>query len=357
MSDDAIPDGPTSARDSAGTAGSAPAKGTAPGSSGVRTFVGLFVVPLLVVVLCVAVFVLFGWAAYERRSVGDYLDDLRDSRSFFAHRRKQAAYELSKVLSANPGALREDPAAASELRRLFATTDDLWVRRYLALVLGHVGDEKAVPLLIEGAAGEDSQVRIYSLWALGALADPSGFPTLETALGDTDPGIRKTAAYALGGFLERSGAVAALVPLVDDPVADVRWNAALALARLGSDQGLEVLEQMLDRRLLAQVPDITPQQQEEAMISALRAIVRLGAEIEPAVLDRLADEDPSLKVRQAAIEARRSRDRGRSGERAPLLSERVAGAAPGLTPCERFDYIRPFPVRPGSLLPLRQGRV
>ena len=59
----------------------------------------------------------------------------------------------------------------------------------------------------------------------------------------------------------------------------------------------------LDRRLLAQIPDITPEQQEDAMISALQALVSLDVEIDGAMLDRLADQDPSLKVRQAAIEA------------------------------------------------------
>ena len=359
MSEDPHRTGPAPAPEGAPSA--------APSSSGVRTFVGLFVVPLLVVIMCVGVFVLFGWAAYERRSVADYLSDLRDNRSFFAHRRKQAAYELSKILSAQPDALRDDPSAGVELRRLFASTEDLWVRRYLALVLGHVGDREAVPLLVEGAADEDSQVRIYSLWALGAIAEPSGMPTLTAALTDTDPGIRKTAAYALGGFADRPAAVAALVPLIDDPVADVRWNAALALARLDDPSGVAVLEQMLDRRLLAQIPDITPQQQEEAMISALRALVSLDAEIDGATLERLADEDPSLKVRQAAIEARRSRGGGDRGERPALLSDRLAArlGEPGsrsaphpsvLTPSDRFDYIRAFPVSPGPQLPLRQGR-
>jgi HEAT repeats/PBS lyase HEAT-like repeat len=338
-------------------AGGASSETPRPSSSGVRTFVGLFVVPLLVVIMCVGVFVLFGWAAYERRSVEDYLGDLRDNRSFFAHRRKQAAYELSKILSANPGALRDDPRASGELRELFSTTEDLWVRRYLALVLGHVGDHEAVPLLIEGAADDDSQVRIYSLWALGAIADPSGFPTLTAATADTDPGIRKTAAYALGAFADRAAASAALRPLIDDPVADVRWNAALAMARLGDASGVAVLEQMLDRRLLAQVPDITPEQQEDAMISALDALVTLEIEIDGAMLDRLADQDPSLKVRQAAIEARRSRTAGRQGERRELVSDRMAGAVSALTPSERFDYIRGFPVCPGSLPPLQQGRV
>jgi HEAT repeat protein len=335
---------PTAARESAPSASSS--------ASGLRTFVGLFVVPLLVVIVCVSVFVLFGWAAYERHSVGDYLDDLRDSRSFFAHRRKQAAYELSKVLSANPEALREDPSAGVELRRLFSTTEDLWVKRYLALVLGHTGDAEGVPLLVDGAAHEDPQVRIYSMWALGAIADPGGFATLEGALDDPDPGIRKTAAYALGGFADAQRAAAVLAPLLDDPVADVRWNSALALARLGRSEGLAVLEQMLDRRLLAQIPDITPQQQEEAMISALRAMVALGVAIDAATLDRLAEEDPSLKVRQAAIEARKSRGGARTGS-----NERAPGERLALTPSERFDYIRPAPVRPGSVLPTRQGRV
>ncbi len=280
-----------------------------PTTSGLRQFLGLFVVPLLVVLMCVSVFLLFGWVAYDRQSVGDYLNDLRDGRSFFAHRRKQASYELSKILSANPDALREVRGAEGELRTLFETTDDLWVRRYLALVMGHIGDKEAVPLLIEAAADEDSQTRIYSLWALGSIADPRGLETVTTAVSDSDAGIRKTAAFALGRFGDPSSS-SKLAALVNDPVADVRWNAALALANLGSRDGVDVLEQMLDRRLLGQVPGITPKQQEEAMIGALGAFVRLGGGVDSGIIDVLANEDPSLKVRQAAIEARRSLQSG-----------------------------------------------
>lgn len=277
----------------------------APSTGAVRQVVGLFVVPLLVVIMCVGVFVLFGWVAYDRQSVGDYLNDLRDNRSFFAHRRKQAAYELSKILSANPDALREHPGGEEELRRLFAATEDLWVRRYLALVLGRVGDRAAVPLLVEAAGDDDTQTRIYALWALGSIGDPVGLGVVEGAIADPDPGIRKTVAFALGGF--KGAAVDhSLAVLVEDPVADVRWNAAIALAELGNDDGVEVLEQMLDRRFLGQVPDITPQQQEEAMIGALRALVQLDQSTKLDLVSTLADSDPSLKVRQAAIEARRA---------------------------------------------------
>ncbi|MGH2626821.1 MAG: hypothetical protein ACRDHY_09250, partial [Anaerolineales bacterium] len=85
------------------------------------------------------------------------------------------------------------------------------------------------------------------------------------------------------------------------------FNAALSLARLGSDAGVPVLRSMLDRRLLAQIPGITPEQQEEAMVSAVRALAVVGGPGAEPIFARLAAEDPSLKVRQAAITARQGR--------------------------------------------------
>lgn len=269
------------------------------GSSALRSFVGLFIVPLLVVILCVAVFVGFGWIAYDRQTTSDYLNDLQ---SWWKPRRVQAAYELSKILIADPKALDEEPGAKQEVRRLFREAEDPEMRQYLALVLGRTHDSEAVPLLVAALDDPDDKIRIYALWALGTLGDPSARGSLEKSLSDPDPGLRKTAAFALGELGDRA-AVPRLAEAVDDAVADVRWNAALSLARLRSDAGLPVLETMVDRRLLSQVPDITSEQQEEAMVSAIRALAALGGARYRDTFARLAKEDPSLKVRQAAIEA------------------------------------------------------
>jgi len=270
------------------------------GSSALRSFLGLFIVPLLVVILCVAVFIGFGWIAYDKQSTADYVNDLQ---SWWKPRRVQAAYELSKILVSDPKALDEEPGARQEVRRLFRETKEPEMRQYLALVLGRTRDREAVPLLLEALQDPDDKTRIYVLWALGTLGDRRARGALEAALADPDAGLRKTAAFALGEMGDRA-AVPRLTAALDDATADVRWNAALSLARLGSDAGLPVLETMVDRRLLAQVPEITRDQQEEAMTSALRALAAMGgARYEP-TFDRLAREDPSLKVRQAAIEAR-----------------------------------------------------
>ncbi|MEA2560282.1 MAG: hypothetical protein QOH06_1786 [Acidobacteriota bacterium] len=269
------------------------------GSGALRSFLGLFVVPLLVVILCVAIFIGFGWIAYDRQSTRDYLNDLE---SGWKPRRVQAAYELSKILVSDPQALEKEQGAKGQVRRLFQEADDPEMKRYLALVLGRTGDHEAVPLLVEALNGEDERTRIYALWSLGMLGDPQAREPLVAALSDQDPGIRKIAAFALGELNDRS-AVPSLRPLLDDAATDVRWNAALSLARLGSAEGVPVLESMLDRRLLAQVPDITREQQEEAMLGAIQALAALRNPRHRALFDRLAKDDPSLKVRQAAIEA------------------------------------------------------
>jgi HEAT repeat protein len=270
------------------------------GDSGpLRTFVGLFFVPVVVVVLCVGVFIGFGWIAYDHQSVGDYLNDLK---SGWRPRRAQAAYELSKILTADPDALADDPAARGELRALFGQADQGEMRRYLALVLGYTRDREATPLLIEAVNDDDSETRIYVLMALGALGDPEAESTLIEALRDPDPGVRKTAAHALGA-LGQPSSLGSLERLLEDAVADVRWNAALSTTRLGSQAGVPVLLEVLDRNLTEQVPDITPVQVEEAMVSAIAALGVSGAAQASPLLEELAAADPSLKVRQAALEA------------------------------------------------------
>lgn len=269
------------------------------GDGPLRTFVGLFFVPLMVVLLCVAVFIGFGWIAYDHQTTSDYLNDLH---SGWRPRRAQAAYELSKILIADPAALDEDPGARAELRNLFEQADKGEMKRYLALVLGYTRDRESTSLLIEAVSDEDSETRIYALMALGTMGDPAAESTLIEALSDPDPGIRKTAAHALGELgIESAGPP--LASLLGDSVADVRWNAALSLSRLGSHAGVPVLLEMVDRNLVGQVPGITPAQVEEAMVSGIVALGLSGtAEARP-ILEGLSSTDPSLKVRQAAFGA------------------------------------------------------
>jgi HEAT repeat protein len=264
------------------------------------------VFPLAIVAVGVGVFVLFGLITSEGKGPRDYLDLIRTGSS---NRRWQAAYELSKVIHVGEDPGLSDPRLVREMVTLFedAEGDDPRVRRYLALALGRLRDTRAAPSLLEYLGrvrrGEDSdpdsETHIYAVWALGAIGDEAAVPELVALTAHEDPGLRKTAVHALGVF--RAGeATAALKQALGDPVDDVRWNAAGALARQGDPAALPVLEQMLDREQLARDEGVTPEQSEEIMLQAVAAAAFLSDASLEARLAELGNDDPSLKVRAAA---------------------------------------------------------
>jgi HEAT repeat protein len=156
----------------------------------------------------------------------------------------------------------------------------------------------------EGHAGHpaDPDTQIYAIWALGAIGDPVALPDLVRLSTSTDAGLRKAAVHALGAF-SGDEPKQALVAALADAVDDVRWNAAIALARRGDPAAAPVLLTLLDRASLDKVAGLQPEQKEDALLQAVAVAQGLG---DPAVQDalgRLRSSDPSLKVREAARKA------------------------------------------------------
>ena len=267
-----------------------------------------FIFPMAIVAVCVAVFVIFGLIAGESHGAREYLGEVR---SGGANRRWQAAFELSKVLQAGKDPALKDPRFAVELCQLFADSanDDPRVRRYLALAMGRLGDRRAVAPLREAVAEEgqagrpaDADTQIYAIWALGSIGDPAALPDLERLATSPDPGLRKAAVHALGAFAGDEPK-RALVAALGDAVEDVRWNAAIALARRGDSAAAPVLLDLLDRGHLDKVEGLQPDQREEALLQAIAVAPGLGDAAVREALARLSASDPSLKVREAARKA------------------------------------------------------
>ncbi len=267
------------------------------------TLIQFLLIPALVVIACVALFFFFGWLVAEERSS---LDHLRDIKTGSATKRWQAAFELAKQLNnLEQQSEREDfEQLVPEMIDVFETAerDDPRVRRYIALALGHVGDPRAVPVLLEALSDDDPETRIYSIWALGSLGDNRAIaPLLELAYHD-DPGIRKMAVYSLGA-LRAEEARDTLRAALDDYELDVAWNAAMALAQLGDAAGKDRILQMLDRELLESVAEMTEEQRVDAMMTAMKGAVLLADPELRTRLEDISEGDPNLKVRQAAFES------------------------------------------------------
>lgn len=267
-----------------------------------RLIARFFLLPLLVVGAAVGIFLVFNLMTFERRTPRDYLQEVRGGS---ANRRWQAAFELSRSLPNLPPGERAELTA--ETLRIFEglsgkRAEDAPVRRYLVLVLGRLGEPAAVPALEAAARDSDPDTRLYAIWALGKVGARESLPAVLEASNSEDAGARKMAAYVLGQLGDPE-AIPRLKVLAEDKVADVRWNAAIALAELNDATGLPVLRSMIDRAALARQAEISSDQAETAMVNALKALSLLKDAGTLPQIEKLAKEDPNLRVRDAARRA------------------------------------------------------
>src|SRR3954468_19095275 len=271
--------------------------------------VQFFLIPLAVVAIAVGVYVGFRSLLADSRSPQDYLREVQMGGS---NRRWPAAYELSRLM-ANPK-VRADKTLAPALVKAFQESkSDADVRRYLALAIGRLDPPlpaDAVADLTHALDDPDSQTRISIIWALGSSGDQSVVPRLVPlyTAPDADAGIRKMVVYALGA-LPGDAQIDTLRTALQDSTPDVRWNAAVALARHGRGEGGTVLHEMIDRAYVERTVKRDVRQDDnqdpiaDVMISGIRAGAAIkDATIKPAI-ETLSQHDRSMKVCQAALEA------------------------------------------------------
>lgn len=264
----------------------------------------LFILPAIIgsiVVLLLAVWFLFGALTREARSADSYLQDIKTADG---NRRWQAAYELSRLLDS--GELKAQEGTAAQALAVFESArganEDPRVRRYLALTLGRLKSPAAVPALSEALEDTDAETRIYAALSLGRIGDRGATKALAEALSDDDPGVRKSAAYALGSLADPSAADALREALHDEQI-DVTWNAAVALARMNDPSGAEVLRSMADREFVERASQSEdPATRTEVLVTAVQGIVMIEDKDSIPALEKLAEGDPDMRVRQAAID-------------------------------------------------------
>ena len=289
--------------------------------------VQFFLIPLAVVAVIGVVYLGFRSMVADTRGAREYLAEVQNGGT---DRRWPAAYELSRLMD-DPN-VRADRSLAPALVKAFeqAKDDDPRIRRYLALAIGRLDPPlpaEAIDVLSKSlddpdrVAAQDwisrltgwsesdlGEVRISTIWALGASGDPHVATRLLPFYQSPDAGVRKMVVYALGA-LPGEAQLETLRAALQDAAPDVRWNAAVGLARHGDRQGAGVIKQMIDREYVERIVTREVRQDQDldpvadVMISGLRAaaVLRDGTMREP--IATLSQQDRSMKVRQAALEA------------------------------------------------------
>jgi len=292
----------------------APENEPASGETPTRTIVvRLVLLPGLIVLVFVLIWLVIGYLTVTPGDIEGMLDDLqRPGRARF-----RAAVNLVKALGdPDNTALKSDTAVVArlstileeELRRERVDQQQQAIRICLCRALGefHVAD--GLPVLIEAASVRnteaDADVRRTALEAIAVLAgnvppetltaNPRLLPVLLEAAAERSDAVRNAAAFALG-VVGGSQAEEKLQTLLSDPNTDVRYNAALGLARQGNPAAVDLLVEMLD----PQRPMDSPAEQSPAERDFRRATILTNA---LRVTERLADSGEHLPRLIEAVE-------------------------------------------------------
>lgn len=126
--------------------------------------------------------------------------------------------------------------------------------RNITYILGRIGKEKALPYIQKAFTHEELRVRREAVQALGLIGGPKAVSLLVKALIDKDARIRAMAAINLGKVGKTVG-LAALLEVVQSKDFQKKESTEIkafldAIGRVGSNEALPVLQQILERRSL-----------------------------------------------------------------------------------------------------------
>lgn len=138
----------------------------------------------------------------------------------------------------------------------------------------------------------DEQVIDSCLVALGHLGNPKAVPLILEHRANSDPDVRFAVAFALSCFADEPAAIQALLKLMDDPDADIRDWATFGLGVQGSADTPEIRDALLER-----LDDGNPDTREEAVAGLGK---RRDLRVLPDLMDLLQQEEVSYGVVEAA---------------------------------------------------------
>jgi HEAT repeat protein len=168
-------------------------------------------------------------------------------------------------------------------------SDSPVLRKNAVLVLGATGSKDIVPLIGFSLKDVDVGVRRAVVKALSRIRSEEAFECLLTALGDEDPNIRVAAINSLG----ETGLSTFVEPiriLLSDKDDMVRVSACRAMGKIGGHEVLELLREMLD------------DQDGFIVTTAMESIGSIGGnEAREVLASKLDSDDP--EIRRTAVKA------------------------------------------------------
>ena len=257
-----------------------------------------FVVPFIIAIFGVLIFLMLRILTIEPRTAQDYLHDVKIGGNT---KRWQGAFELSKIL-ANPGMVPREERFVNDLISTFEYSEkerDDRIRIYLALAMGRTKDLRYATILEKTLNDENEEILAAVIYSLGFINSPTSLGQLLLMFEHESARVRHQVVVALGNY-DGDQVQIVLKQALHDPEPNVRWDAAIALAKQKDDSGRRILLDLMDRKYLDSFPNIDAVEQNQAILAAIRASRDILNDELRQVLTDLMDNDLNMKIRQAA---------------------------------------------------------
>ena len=267
-------------------------------------FYSFFLIPFMIAIFGATFFLLFKFITYETNDASELLNQVKIGS---ASKRWQSAFELSKLLN-TPDRIPTDISFKNQMISIYKHSihDDPLVRSYLALAMGMTGDIFYDQTILEGLDDENIESRIAAIKAMGMIRSKIGTEKLLHIAENCKSTQEKLAATISLGLIGDDKATSYLINLLDDEEPNIRWDAAIGLAKMGNKSGLYIVESLLDREYLNSFPEVDELEKTKAIMVAIEVSSILKDKKLKTKLVSLAESDKNLKIRDAAIKALKS---------------------------------------------------
>ena len=264
-------------------------------------FYSFFLIPFMIAIFGAIFFLLFRFITYETNDATELLNQIKIGS---ATKRWQSAFELSKVLN-NPETVPEDIAFKNQMISAYnhSINDDPLVRAYLAIAMGATGDNYYAEELLSGLDDESRESRLAAIQAVGMVQTKLAVTKLINILNNSDFQDERLAATMSLGFIGDERAIPKLNELLNDNEPNIRWDSAVALAKMGVKTSIPIIENLMNRDYLMTFPELDYKEIDKVIMTAIEtSTIIVDSIFEPSLIE-LAKNDQSLTVRDLAIKA------------------------------------------------------
>ncbi len=271
-------------------------------------FYSFFLIPFMIAIFGAIFFLLFRFITFETNDASELLNQVKIGS---ATKRWQSAYELSKVLT-NPETVPDNIMFKDQMISAYrhSINDDPLVRSYLAIAMGATGDNFYANELINGLSDESRESRLAAIQAIGMIKADTAVTELIGIIHDSDFQDERLAATMSLGFIGDIRSIPTLNSLLEDDEPNIRWDAAIGLAKMGQKTSVPIIKNLMDRNYLTAFPELDFNEINKVIMTAIKTSSILRDDRLESNLVLLAKSDENLTIRNAAIKTlKKSYDR------------------------------------------------